>query len=55
MEVIGQIHASANLPRGKSPQYQLDRSLGGTQSRSGRGREEKSPIISLAGNWIPVF
>jgi hypothetical protein len=28
-------------PQGKSPWYPLDRSLGGPQSRSGRGGEEK--------------
>jgi hypothetical protein len=29
-------------PHGKSPWYQLDRRLGGPQSRSGRGGEEKN-------------
>jgi hypothetical protein len=29
-------------PRGKSPWYPLDRRLGGPQSRSGRGGEEKN-------------
>jgi hypothetical protein len=29
-------------PRGKSPQYPLDRRLGGPQSLSGRGGEEKN-------------
>jgi hypothetical protein len=29
-------------PQGKSLCYQLDRRLGGTQSRSGRGSEEKN-------------
>jgi hypothetical protein len=29
-------------PEGKSPWYPLDRGLGGTQSRSGRGGEEKN-------------
>jgi hypothetical protein len=29
-------------PQGKSPWYQLDRRLGGPQSRSGRGGEEKN-------------
>jgi hypothetical protein len=28
-------------PRGKSPQWPLERRLGGPQSRSGRGGEEK--------------
>jgi hypothetical protein len=31
-------------PRGKSPRYTLDRSLGGLQSRSGRGGEEKNSL-----------
>jgi hypothetical protein len=30
-------------PQGKSPWYPLDRRLGGPQSRSGRGGEEKIP------------
>jgi hypothetical protein len=43
MEVSGQLHTSAALPpRGKSPWYPLDRSLGGPQSRSGRGGEDKN-------------
>jgi hypothetical protein len=29
-------------PQGKSPWYSLDRRLGGPQSRSGRGGEEKN-------------
>jgi hypothetical protein len=37
MEVSGQLH-----PQGKSPWYPLDRGLGGPQSRSGRGGEEKN-------------
>jgi hypothetical protein len=43
MEVSGQLHATADLPPGKSPWYPLDRRLGGPQSRSGRGGEEKIP------------
>jgi hypothetical protein len=42
MEVSGQLHAPAALPQGKSPWYPLDRRLGGPQSRSGRGGEEKN-------------
>jgi hypothetical protein len=37
-------------PQGKSPWYPLDRRLGGPQSRSGRGGEEKNsqhPIIII--------
>jgi hypothetical protein len=30
------------FPQGKNPSYPLDRRLGGTQSRSGRGGEEKN-------------
>jgi hypothetical protein len=41
MEVSGQLHAPAALPQGKSPWYPFDR-LGGPQSRSGRGGEEKN-------------
>jgi hypothetical protein len=42
MEVIGQLLTLAALPQGKSPRYLLDRRLGGPQSRSGRGGEEKN-------------
>jgi len=42
MEVSDELHASAALPEGKSPWYSLDRRLGGPQSRSGRGGEEKN-------------
>jgi hypothetical protein len=42
MEVSGQLHAPAALPQGKSPWYTLDRRLGGPQSRSGLGGEEKN-------------
>jgi hypothetical protein len=35
MEVSGQLHAPAALPRGKSPRYPLDRTLDGSQSRFG--------------------
>jgi len=41
MEVSGQIHAPATLPQGNSPSYPLDMRLGGSQSQSGRGREEE--------------
>jgi hypothetical protein len=40
-------------PQGKSPSYPLDRSLGGPQSRSGRGGEEKNsqpPPGNIASN-----
>jgi hypothetical protein len=44
MEASGQRHATAALPpQKKSPvPYPLDSRLGGTQSRSGRGGEEKN-------------
>jgi hypothetical protein len=40
VEVSGQLRASAALPPGK--EHPLDRRLGGPQSRSGRGSEEKT-------------
>jgi hypothetical protein len=46
MEVSGQLHAPAALPQGKSPCCPLDRRLGGPQSRSGRGGEEKNIFYS---------
>jgi hypothetical protein len=42
MEVSGQLHAPAALLTGKSPRYPLDKKLGGPQSRSERGDEEKN-------------
>jgi hypothetical protein len=42
MKVSGQLHAPAALLQGMSPWYPLDRRLGGPQSRSGRGGEEKN-------------
>jgi hypothetical protein len=42
MEVSGQPHAPADSPPRKSPWYPLDRRLGGPQSPSGRGGEEKN-------------
>jgi len=42
MDVSGQLHASAALLPEKEPRYQLDKRLGGLQSRSGRGGEEKN-------------
>jgi hypothetical protein len=42
MAVNGQLQAPAALPQGKSPRYPLDRKLGGPQSRSGHGGEEKN-------------
>jgi hypothetical protein len=42
MEVSGQLHGPAALPPGKEPWFPLDRRLGGPQSRSGRGGEEKN-------------
>jgi hypothetical protein len=42
MEVSGQLHAPATVPPGKEPLEPLDRRLGGPQSRSGRGGEEKN-------------
>jgi hypothetical protein len=45
VEVSGQLHASAALPPGKSPQYQLYRRLDGPQSRS--GWSEKWKFLTL--------
>jgi len=42
MEVSGQLRAPTALLPGKSPLYALDRRLGGPQSRSGHGGEEKN-------------
>jgi len=42
MEVSGQLYATAALPQGKGSWYPLDRRLGGLQSHSGGGGEEKN-------------
>jgi hypothetical protein len=42
MEMNGQLHVPAALFQGKGPWDPLDRRLGGPQSRSGRGGEEKN-------------
>jgi hypothetical protein len=42
MGVSGQLHAPAALSPGESSRYPLDRRMGGPQSRSGRGGEEKN-------------
>jgi hypothetical protein len=71
MEASDQLHAPVALPPGKEPHCPLDRNLGGPQSRSGRGVEEKNsqplqgfesrssdmqPVVSLYADWaIPVI
>jgi hypothetical protein len=42
VEMRGQLHVPAALPQRKSPHYPLHRRLGGSQSRSGYGIEEKN-------------
>jgi hypothetical protein len=42
MEVSGQLHAQLLYPHGKIPQYLLNRRLGGIQSQSEHGGEEKN-------------
>jgi hypothetical protein len=41
MEASGQLHTPTALPQGKSPWYKQGRRLGGPQSWSGKGGEEK--------------
>jgi hypothetical protein len=43
MEASCQLHTAELYSEGKSPWHPLDRRLGGTQSRSGHGGEEKFP------------
>jgi hypothetical protein len=47
------LHVPADLYRGKSPRYPLDRRLGGPQSRYGRCGENKN--LALAGNPTSAF
>jgi hypothetical protein len=42
MEVSNLFTLRPLYPQGKSPRYPLDNRLGGPQSRSGRGGEEKN-------------
>jgi len=41
MKVSGQLNTPTTLPQGKSPQYPLDRRLGGLQNHSRCSGEEK--------------
>jgi hypothetical protein len=53
MEMSRQLHSQAALSTGNMyPRYQLYRSLGGPQCRSGRGGEERNP--ALAGSRTPA-
>jgi hypothetical protein len=54
MKVSGQLHAPAALPQGNAPWNLLHRRLGGPQSRSGRGGEEKS-FQPLPGLESPII
>jgi len=49
MEVSGQLHGWLLYPHRKSPWYPLDGKLGGPQSLSGHGDEEKNsqPLLQL--------
>jgi hypothetical protein len=49
MEVNDQLHAVAALTQGKELRYPFDRRLGGPQSRSGRGGEDRI-ILATAEN-----
>jgi hypothetical protein len=42
VEVRGELHAPADLPRGKNPRHTLNRRLAGPHNRSGRHGEEKN-------------
>jgi hypothetical protein len=53
VEVSSQLYDPAVLPPGKERRYPFDRRMGGPQSRSGRGGEEKS-ITTPARNRTPV-
>jgi hypothetical protein len=54
MEVSGQFHAPAVLTPGKSQWYPLHKRLGGLQSRSGHGGEEKNSK-PLPGLELPII
>jgi hypothetical protein len=46
----GQLHAPPLYPRGKSPQWPLDRKLGEPHNRSGRREEEKNLVPNQDSN-----
>jgi len=46
MEVSGLLHAPAALPHGKSPWYPFHGRMGGPQSLSGCGGEEKKSQLA---------
>jgi hypothetical protein len=50
--VSGQLLTLATIPQGKSPQYALDRRLGGPHSQSGHSEDKKNSIS--ARNWTLV-
>jgi hypothetical protein len=50
MKMSGQLHDPAALLPGKQPRYPLDRRLGGPQSWSGRGGEEKTSLTTGSRN-----
>jgi hypothetical protein len=45
MELSGWLHAPTAISRRKEPRYPLARRLGGSQSRSGRGADEKESSL----------
>jgi hypothetical protein len=53
MEVSGQLHALAALPRDKNPWYPLDTRLSEQHSRFGRYRQREKSLV-LAGIRIPA-
>jgi hypothetical protein len=56
LEVSGQLHVSAALPRGSSPAYAMDRRLDVPQNRYGRQGEEKIffPYWDSNSNFLAV-
>ena len=53
MEVSGQLHAPAALPPGKESRYPCNKSLDGSQGRSGRFGEDRSPLNYRDSNPVP--
>jgi hypothetical protein len=52
MQMSGQFDALATSTLRTEPRYPLDKRLGGSQNRSGRGSEETNSVP--AGDWISV-
>jgi len=54
VELSGQLHALAALPRVNSPQHTMDRKLVRPRAGVDAVAKRKNPITAYAANWTPV-